>query len=125
MTNQQPTTAQPAGSWKSFQETLKPALNGERHPFFPLAQLPAGSHVDLQLTTNPEFDPARFHGQYSKLEFDAIQRSGTDKGKPFRVCVSGARLAVALAAVEPMAGMTVRLQPTGDGKNRTWAASVV
>lgn len=125
MTNTQPTTAQPAGSWKQFQAMLKPAATGDRHPFFPLAQLPSGSSVDLKLASDPVFDPQGFHGQYSLLEFDAEQRSGTDKGKLYRVCVSGSRLAAGLASVGPQQGDTVRLTPSGEGKNRTWTVGLV
>ena len=110
---EQPT---PPATWKDFAATVKAGPDGERHPFFPLQTL--DKPVEIVFDGNPVFDPTKFHGQYSLMEADIVVR-----GEPFRLCVSGARLASALAKVEPGDGSHVILTPNGTGKSRTWTAA--
>jgi len=109
MDTQQPQT------WKSLQTQLKPTATGERHPFFPLAQLAEPAEV---FVNGVELDSTKFHGQFSLFELDVLH-----KKQPFRLCVSGARLASAIAALEPVAGDRLELVPKGTGKDRTWSAN--
>lgn len=106
-----------ATSWTGLRETLKNA-DGERHEFFPLQQIADGETVELVLIGEPEFDPVKFHGKFSMFEVDV--RQGTTL---YRLCVSGARLAKALADVEPTVGATVVLTAKGpSGRERKWTA---
>lgn len=103
--------------WKDLQATLKGDDGGERHPFFPLRDVQSGQKVTLTVTAGPFFE--NLHGQFSICELDVLQGKA-----PFRLCVSGNRLASAIARVEPGAGDVIELTPNGDGKNRTWAAKL-
>lgn len=114
LTDPQPTPI--LKDWASFQQTLKGEANGERFPFFPLRDVPSGKTVTFTVTAGPFFEG--FHGQYSLCELDV--RMGKDQ---YRLCVSGTRLAAALASIQPGPGSEVSLTPTGDGKNRTWKAN--
>ena len=106
-----------ATSWSNLRENLKNA-DGERHEFFPLQQIGDGESVELVLIGEPVFDPAAFHGKFSMFEVDV--RQGTT---PYRLCVSGSRLAKALADVEPTVGATVVLTAKGPtGRERKWTA---
>lgn len=117
MTTQTP----PAGSWKALQTSLKEEATGERHPFFPIRDVPTDVPVKLKVLTGPHFDG--FHGQYSLVELDVQVREGTEKGKNYRLCVSGARLARALAGVEPQAGDPITVTARGTGKERQWTVA--
>lgn len=106
-----------ATSWKNLDEQLQDA-DGERHEFFPLKQVGDGETVTAQLIGEPVFDPKGFHGKFSMLEMDI--RVGS---QPYRLCVSGSRLAKALASVEPQIGDTIVLTAKGpDGRERKWSA---
>lgn len=103
--------------WKTFQQQLRPQETGERFPFFPLRDVPAGTTVRLEVVNGPFFEG--LHGQYSLVELDVKH-----KGAMYRLCASGQRLASALAALEPGPGDAIALTPMGDGKSRTWAAQL-
>ena len=103
-------------TWKAFQASLKPEASGDRHPFFPLRDVVSGQTVNLTVLGGPYFDG--FHGQYSLVELDVSY-----KGQPYRLCVSGARLARALAAIEPGPGAKLAITAKGDGKARDWTVT--
>ncbi len=111
MTNLEPPQPQ---TWKTLQSQLRPTATGERHPFFRLADL--GQAAEF-FVNGVELDATKFHGQYSLLELDVLYQK-----QPFRLAVSGTRLAAAIAAIEPMPGDRIELAPTGAGKDRTWTA---
>lgn len=116
MTPEEPAPERPrAASWKALREDLKNA-NADRHPFYPIGQL--DRTVRLTLLGAPIFDPSGFHGQFSTIEIDVADHTGT----PYRLCVSGSRLAAALAAIEPAVGDTVEITPIGTGRERKWQA---
>src|SRR5688572_31353670 len=96
-----------ATSWKGLNDELKDA-DGERHEFFPLNGVGDGQTVELTLIGEPVFDATKFHGKFSMLEVDVRQGS-----TPYRLCVSGTRLAKALASVEPQIGETIVLTAKG------------
>lgn len=108
-------------SYSSFGEmtaTLKDS-DGERHEFFPLSQVPDGATVELTLIGEPVFDKAQHHGKFSMFEVDVRQGS-----TPYRLCVSGTRLAKAIAALEPKNGSTLVLTAKGpNGRERKWTAA--
>lgn len=107
-----------ATSWSGLRENLKNA-DGERHEFFPLQQVEDGQSVTLTLIGEPVFDQSAFHGKFSMFEVDV--RQGTT---PYRLCVSGARLAKALADLEPAVGTVVTLTAKGpSGRERKWTAT--
>lgn len=107
-----------ATSWKGLNETLKDA-DGERHEFYPLSDVKDGETIELTLLGEAVFDKGKHHGKYSMVEMDV--REGTI---PFRLCVSGARLAKALSALEPTVGTTVLLTAKGpNGRERKWTAT--
>lgn len=114
-----PTRKGPGPEWQALLETLHPEGDGKRFEFFPLKEVPSGSEVHLTLLGPAHFDRAQHHGQFSLLEVDVDH-----KGTPYRLCVSGTRLARAIANVAPGAGDEITLKPTGDGKERTWQVSL-
>src|SRR5687768_14292766 len=94
--NMTPDPASPPGSWKTLQTQLKAkGADGERHPFFPLAQLTGPA--EMLVNAGPFFEG--FHGQYSLVELDVLHEK-----KPYRLCVSGSRLAARMSEAEPMPG---------------------
>lgn len=106
-----------ATTWKGLNDELKDA-DGDRHEFFPLQGVADGETVELTLIGEPVFDATKFHGKFSMLEVDV--RHGST---PYRLCVSGTRLAKALAGVEPQIGETVVLTAKGpNGRERKWSA---
>lgn len=108
------------GSWKSLQETLKPEISGDRRPFFPLSQVPSGTTVKVAIDGPCETEA--MHGSYSLFEMDVLVSEASGR-KPYRLCVSGQRLARAIAAIAPVPGEVIHMTPTGDGKNRTWVVA--
>lgn len=110
------TQTAPKGSWKTLQADLKGrGAGGDRHPFFPLAGVESGQTVKVKITGGPFLDAAELHGQYSLVELDILHND-----EPYRLCASGARLAMAIAVHEPVPGDELQLTPKGTGKNRTW-----
>lgn len=107
------TTATQTGSWKVFQSSLKPEISGERYPFFPIRDVPTEQPITMRVIAGPFFDG--FHGGYSLVELD-VEQNGTK----YRLCVSGARLARAMAAVEPIPGDKLEVTAQGAGKERAW-----
>lgn len=110
------TQTAPNGSWKGLQTQLREEPSGERFPFYPIKDVPDGKTVNLEIIGGPYFEG--LHGQYSLVELD-VQDINKDS---FRLCVSGSRLAKAIAAVEPEKGDVLQITPTGNGKDRKWRA---
>lgn len=116
LTTETATTPKPK-DWKTLQQWLRPQPAGERHPFFPISQVPSGQEIRLLVTGGPFFE--NLHGGYSIFEMD-VQQGKIDH----RLCVSGQRLASAISALEPGPGDLISLTPNGDGKGRTWLAKL-
>lgn len=113
MTDHPPTV----GSWSDLKLN---GGNGDRHPFFPLRDLRSDEPITFTVQGDPEFNPQNFHGQYSMVELDVWHN-----GSPYRLCVSGTRLARALAPLKPTNGDRVTLTPRGEQKQREWKATIV
>lgn len=101
--------------WASYQT----AFTGGRLPFFPFKDIAHGQEIVLKLTSDVEHKSAGFQGAHSLFEFDAISND-----QPFRVCVSGIRLAHAIAGCRPTNGTKLVLTPTGTGRDRLWSAVI-
>lgn len=108
----------PTASWKTLQMDFEHLPTGERHPFFPLGEITES--VFLKVEGEPVFAREGFHGQYSIFEMD-VSRAG----RMYRLCVSGRRLAKALAALAPARGTMFKLTPIGVGKAREWRAEAL
>jgi len=106
----------PTHTWKAFQASLKPESSGDRHPFFPIKDMVEGQTVNVTVLGGPYFEG--FHGGYSLVELDV-----SHKGQPYRMCVSGARLARALAAVAPEVGHKLAITASGSGKARDYTVA--
>lgn len=114
--NIMPNDPQPATEsldhWTAIQTQLRPDL-GERHPFMSLKDI---NQVELEVLS-VETDPTRFHGGFSMFEMDV--KSG---GKPYRLAVSGTRMARAIVGLKPAIGDRIVLTSTGTGRERSWTA---
>lgn len=104
-------------TWEALEEKARRA-NG--NPFFPIGDVPAGETVRFTVA-GIQMDPALFQGKFSVFEMDIDQR-----GSLYRLCVSGTRLAGAIAALKPKLGDLLELQAIGaPGRERKWLAERV
>lgn len=118
MTTEPPATNATASTapmtWEALEEKAKRA-NGD--PFYPIGDAPDGKAIKIRVSAI-EMDPARFQGKFSLFEM-----GGEIDGKAYRICVSGTRLAGAIAAIKPQIGDLLILTPDGPaGRERRWTA---
>jgi len=113
--NTPPATTATTG--KTWEDLEKESLRANGNPFFPIGEVPDGSAVTMKVA-GFEMDPAKFQGKFSKFEMEIIQN-----GNPFRLCVSGSRLAGAIAKIRPVVGDLITLTAVGPaGRERKWNA---